>query len=137
MISTVLVEGHFPKYEDVIPKDCDREMVVNTTEFLGALKRAALLTNEESKGVRLTLADGELTLASRAPEQGEATVSIPVRYNGEPLEIGFNPVFLLDVLRITHTDEVTLALKDPRRPGVMRFGDEFVYVVMPVNLESA
>ncbi len=137
LVSTALVEGHFPKYQDVVPTDCDREMVVGTAEFLSALKRAALLTNEESKGIRLSVSDGELTLASRAPEQGEATVSLPVRYSDEALEIGFNPVFLLDVLKITHADEVTFALKDPKRPGVLRLGDDFVYVVMPVNLDSA
>ena len=137
LISTSLVEGHFPKYQDVVPSDCDRKMAVGTAEFLSALKRAALLTNEESKGVRLALSEGNLTLSCRAPEQGEATVSLPVRYDDEPLEIGFNPVFILDVLRIAHTDEVTFAFKEPNRPGVLRLGDEFTYVVMPVNLASA
>ncbi|MCH9001097.1 MAG: DNA polymerase III subunit beta [Planctomycetes bacterium] len=135
-ISSTLVEGHFPKYQDVIPTDCDRMVVLNTNEFLHATKQAALLTNEESKGVRLALSDGELTLSSRAPEQGEATVSLPVKYSGEPLEIGFNPVFLTDVLRIAHEDDVTLELAKPNRPGVIRIGDDFVYVVMPVNLAS-
>ena len=135
-ISSTLVEGHLPKYQDVIPTDCDRMVVLNTNEFLHATKQAALLTNEESKGVRLALSDGELTLSSRAPEQGEATVSLPVKYSGEPLEIGFNPVFLTDVLRIAHEDDVTLELAKPNRPGVIRIGDDFVYVVMPVNLAS-
>ena len=84
----------------------------------------------------LALADGELTLSSRAPEQGEAMVSLPVKYSGEPLEIGFNPVFLTDVLRIAHEDDVTLELAKPNRPGVIRIGDDFVYVVMPVNLAT-
>jgi len=134
LISTSLVEGRFPKYQDVIPQDCDREMEVGTAEFHSALKRAALLTNEESKGVRLSLSPGELTLSSRAPEQGEATVSLPVKYDSEPIEIGFNPVFLLDVLRVTHADQVTFAVKESSRPGVFRVDDDFVYVVMPVNL---
>ncbi|MCH8147855.1 MAG: DNA polymerase III subunit beta, partial [Planctomycetes bacterium] len=135
-ISSTLVEGHFPKYQDVIPSDCDRSVELHTSEFLHATKQAALLTNEESKGVRLALSDGELTLSSRASEQGEATVSLPVKYTGEPLEIGFNPVFLTDVLRIAHEDDVTLELAKPNRPGVIRIGDDFVYVVMPVNLAS-
>ena len=135
-ISSTLVEGHFPKYQDVIPTDCDRSVALNTGEFLHATKQAALLTNEESKGVRLALSDGELTLSSRAPEQGEATISLPVKYSGEPLEIGFNPVFLTDVLRVAHEDEVTLDLAKPNRPGVIRIGDDFIYVVMPVNLAS-
>ena len=137
VLSSSLVEGNFPKYQDVIPTDCDREARVNTAEFLGALKRAALLTNEESKGVRLSITDDEVTLSSRAPEQGEATVSIPIKYHGEPLEIGFNPMFLQDVLRVVDADEVTFQFKEPNRPGVIRLGEEFTYVVMPVNLASA
>ncbi len=137
VISTNLVEGHFPKYQDVIPADCNRTVQLNTAEFHGALKRAALLTNEESKGVRLSFDDGSLTLSSRAPEQGEATISLPVEYKGEPMAIGFNPVFLTDVLRVTNSDEVTFAFKEPNRPGVLRMGDAFIHVVMPVNLASA
>jgi len=136
-IGTALVEGHFPKYEDVIPKDCDRTMELKTDEFLGALRRAALLTNEESKGVKLSLSDGNLTLSSRAPEQGEATVSISVKYKGESLDIGFNPVFLTDVLRVTDAENLTMSFKDSNRPGLIKQGEAFTYVVMPVNLTSA
>lgn len=137
MVSTSLVEGQFPNYHDVIPADCDRVATINTAEFLGALKRASLLTNEESKGVRFALSEGNLTLTSRAPEQGEAEVALPIEYSSEPVEIGFNPVFLLEVLRVVHADEVTFAVKEANRPGVIRFGDDFVYVIMPVNLSSA
>lgn len=137
IISTTLVEGHFPKYQDVIPTDCDRLVQLNTTEFHSALKRAALLTNEESKGIRLAFSDDNLTLSSRAPEQGEATISISAQYKGESVEIGFNPLFLTDVLRVAHTDEITFAMKEANRPGVIRLNDDFIHVVMPVNLTSA
>jgi len=137
LLAASLVEGHFPKYQDVIPSDCDREVSLNTAEFLSALKRAALLTNEESKGVRLSFSEGGLTLSSRAPEQGEATISLPIRYSGDAIDIGFNPVFLTDVLRVAHADEIVLALKDPNRPGIIRMGKGYSHVVMPVNLASA
>ncbi|MGD2108666.1 MAG: DNA polymerase III subunit beta [Phycisphaerae bacterium] len=136
VMSSALVEGQFPKYQDVVPDDCDRVVELDTAEFHSALKRAALLTNEESAGVRFAFSEGNLTLSSRAPEQGEAEISIPVEYSGETLEIGFNPVFLLELLRVVHTDRITLALKDASRPGVIRTDDDFVYVVMPVNLSS-
>jgi len=136
VVSTVLVEGHFPKYQDVVPNDCDRMVELNTAEFHSALKRAALLTNEESKGVRLSFGEDSLTLSSRAPEQGEATISLEVSYRGEPTEIGFNPVFLADVLRVTHTDSVVFAFKEANRPGILKMGEDFVHVVMPVNLSS-
>ena len=137
MISSALVEGKFPKYEDVIPTDCDRVAELNTAEFLGALRRAALLTNEESKGVRFSFSNGNLTLTSRAPEQGEATIALSIDYSGEAVEIGFNPVFLLDMLRVVHTETISFAIKESNRPGLIRVGDDFVYVVMPVNLSSA
>lgn len=137
MLSSALVEGQFPNYQDVIPADCDREVELNTAEFQSALKRAALLTNEESKGVRLSFSEGTLTLSSRAPDQGEATISLPIEYKGETLEIGFNPVFFLDVLRVLQTETLILAFKQADRPGVIRLGEEFTYVVMPVNLSSA
>ncbi len=136
-IGTSLVEGHFPSYRDVVPTDCDRETTLKTAEFAAALKQAALLTNEESRGVRLAFSDGDLTITSRAPEQGEATISIPVVCKHEPMEIGFNPVFLLDVLRVVTADEVTLTMKEANRPGILRAGGEFLYVVMPVNLSSS
>ena len=104
--------------------------------FTVALKRAALLTNEESKGVRLSFKKGGLTLSSRASEQGEATISLEIDYSGEPVEIGFNPVFLADVLRVAHSEKITFAFKEANRPGVVRLGDDFVHVVMPVNLST-
>ncbi len=134
MISTSLVEGQFPKYQDVVPTDCDRITEFKTVEFHSALKRAAVLTNEESKGVRFSFSEGNLTLSSRAPEQGEAEISLPVTYKAEPLEIGFNPVFILELLRVAHTERITFAVKAANRPGVIRLGEDFVYVVMPVNL---
>ncbi len=137
LISTALVEGQFPKYQDVVPTDCDCVAKLNTAEFHGALKRAALLTNEESKGVRFSFSEGSLELSSRAPEQGEAEIVMPVAYKGEPVEIGFNPVFILELLRVAQAEEITFAFKEANRPGVIRFGDNFVYVVMPVSLSSA
>jgi len=136
-LSTALVEGHFPRYQDVIPVDNDKCVELSTVEFQGALKQAQLLTNEESKSVRLSFSPDSLVLASRAPEVGEATINIPVRYKGEPLEIGFNPVFLLDVVRVAHADEIRLSLKESNRPGILEVDQEFLHVVMPVSLTSA
>jgi len=135
-LGTSLVEGNFPNYNDVIPGDCDQTATLERTEFLAALKQASLLTNEESKGVRLSFGKGDLTISSRAPEQGEATVSIPCKYDEEAIEIGFNPVFLVDVLRVAGSEEVTLSMKDANRPGVLRAQGDFLCVVMPVSLKS-
>ncbi len=133
-VTSALVEGHFPKYQDVIPTDATKFAQLSTSEFLSAVRRVALLTNEESRGIKLSLTSQSLTLSSRAPEQGEAEVTIPVKYRGDPIDIGFNPNFLVDALRAVTADEVSLELKEPNRPGVMRVGNRQLYVVMPLNL---
>jgi len=133
-VSSVLVEGHFPKYEDVIPRDCDKKLELDRRELLSAVSRAALLTSEESKGVRMRFADNQLVLSSRVPDEGEATITMSVSYSGQPLEIGFNPGFLVEALRVLEADTVGLELKEPNRPGVLRAGEDFLYVVMPVSL---
>lgn len=134
VVSSALVEGHFPQYEDVVPKDCDKRIELATEEFHSAVRRAALLASDQSKGVRLAFDDGVLVLSSRAPEQGEATVSMRVDYHGAPLQIGFNPTFLSDALRVASTPTVVLELKEANRPGVMRASSDFLYVIMPVSL---
>jgi DNA polymerase-3 subunit beta len=134
VLSSALVDGHFPQYQDVIPKDNDKRVELPTDELLSAVKRAALLTNEQSKGVRLAFDKERLVLSSRAPEQGEATISMRIEYQAEPMEIGFNPVFLGEALRVVGTPTIQLEMKESNRPGVMKAGNEFLYVVMPVNL---
>jgi DNA polymerase-3 subunit beta len=92
LLSTALVEGNFPNYEDVLPKECDKLATINRIEFYSAVRRAALLTTDESRAVRLHFEGEELVITGQSPEQGEARVQMPVQYEGQPLEIGFNPV---------------------------------------------
>jgi DNA polymerase-3 subunit beta len=131
-----LVEGNFPPYADVIPKDGDKKASLATDLFISAVRRAALLTNEESKGVRMAFASEGLTLSSRAPEMGEAEIHVEMpEYSGEPVEIGFNPAYLLDALKVIDESQIHLELKGSNKPGVLRTGPNFLYVVMPVNLQ--
>ncbi|MEK6643168.1 MAG: DNA polymerase III subunit beta [Planctomycetota bacterium] len=132
-ISSVLVEGHFPKYQDVMPREHDKTAVLKTDEFLSGVKRAALLATAESKGVKIMLGAEGMVLTSRAAEQGEATIKVPVEYKGSEISIGFNPEFLLDALKVCG-DSTTFELKEPAKPGVLKSGSSFQYVVMPVNL---
>jgi DNA polymerase-3 subunit beta len=134
-LTTNLVEGQFPPYEDVIPKDTDKKMSANTADFLSAIRRAALLTTEESKGVRLAFGKKGLVLTSRSPEAGEATINFPCKFEGADVEIGFNPSFLTDALRVVDADEITLEMTAPNRPGLIKGGPGFTYVIMPVNLQ--
>ena len=136
MLASNLVEGSFPPYKDVIPSDCDRSATLDTVVLASAVRRAQLLTNEESKGVRFAFQSDGLQLTSRAPEMGEAEISVEVpQYKGDAVEIGFNPQFVLDALKIVQDDQVTMEFKAPNKPGLLRAGGEFLYVIMPVNLQ--
>ena len=134
-LTSNLVEGQFPPYEDVIPKDTDKQMTAATADFLSAIRRAALLTNEESKGVRLQFNKKGLKLTSRSAESGEAEITFPCKFEGADVEIGFNPTFLTEALRVVDSDEISLELTAPNRPGLIKGGQNFLYVIMPVNLQ--
>jgi DNA polymerase-3 subunit beta len=134
-LTSNLVEGQFPPYEDVIPKDTDKKMTAATADFLSAIRRAALLTTEESKGVRLNFTKKGLKLTSRSPESGEAEINFACKYEGSDVEIGFNPTFLTEALRVVDSDEISLELSAPNRPGLLKGGANFLYVIMPVNLQ--
>jgi DNA polymerase III subunit beta len=134
-LTTNLVEGQFPPYDDVIPKDCDKKMTAATADFLSAVRRAALLTTEESKGVKMHFTKKGLVLTSRSPEAGEATINFPCKYEGTDVEIGFNPAFLTEALRVVDNDEITFEMTAPNRPGLLKAGQNFLYVIMPVNLQ--
>lgn len=135
VLTTNLVEGAFPPFEDVIPRDQDKKATFDAGSLHNAVRRAALLTNEESKGVRLSFSDKKLTLTSRAPEMGEAEIELDMpAYQGEPVDIGFNPSFITDALNVIDTKDVIIELKAPNKPGLIRTGNDFTYVLMPVNL---
>jgi DNA polymerase-3 subunit beta len=140
VLASNLIEGTFPPYEDVIPKDQDKKVVFDRDLLASAVRRAALLTNEESRGVRMSFhsKDKNVQLSSRAPEMGEAQINIPMNsYSGEDLEIGFNPTFLTDALRVMPEADVIIELKGSLQPGLVKpgSGNDFLYVVMPVSLQ--
>ncbi len=137
VIVSSLIEGNFPPFDDVLPKEHDRRGTFDTAELAAAVKRAALLTNEESKGVKLSFNSNGLTISSRAAEMGDAEVHLPVlSWEGADIEIGFNPAYITDVLRIADTKVVAIEMKGANRPGVIKIGDDFTYVIMPVSLPS-
>lgn len=138
VLSTVLIEGHFPPYQDVIPRESTRRARIGREELFGAVKRAALLTTDESRAVKLAFDKEQLVITSQAPEQGDARVEAPIKFEGGAMSIGFNPAFLNDALRHMAEDEVFIELQDEIRPGVLCGEDKgaFLYVVMPVQLNN-
>lgn len=138
IVATNLVEGTFPPYEEVIPRDQDKKATFYVPALASAVRRAALLTNEESRGVRMAFDSGDKTLklSSRAPELGESEVQVDISgYDGDSIEIGFNPGFISEALKVVADDQVVLEMKAPNRPGLLKAGSDFMYVVMPVNLQ--
>jgi len=139
VLSSTLVEGAFPPYEDVIPKDQDKKITAAREELIAAVREAAILTNEESRGVRMSFngKKKQLRLTSRAPEMGESEIDVGLSaYDGDDVEISFNPQYLADALKSIDEPEVVIELKASNKPGLVRGGSDFVYVVMPVNLPA-
>ncbi len=134
LVSSVLVEGHFPPYKEVIPKDCDKKVALKREAFLGAIRRAALLTTEEARTVRLDFKKDLVVLTSEAPEAGKAEVKLVIEYTAGELSIAFNPTFLIDALRVMAGETVTMEMKDGTRPAVLREDNDYLYVVMPINI---
>jgi len=129
-----LVQGNFPKYADVIPQQSTRKAAVKTSDFEHGIRLAALLTNEDSRGVKMSFSEKQIILSSRAAETGEAEITIPCRLEGEPMDIAFNPAFLIDALKVVDTDEISVEMSASLKPAVIRAGSDFLYVVMPVEI---
>jgi DNA polymerase-3 subunit beta len=119
----------------VIPVNCAHEVDLSREDLVTALRKAKLLTNQESRSVRLCFEEGRLIIASRALEVGEARVKLDVPYEGPALEIGFNPDYVLEALQVMKSDTFRLGLNGPTSPGKITDGGRFTYVVMPVSLE--
>lgn len=134
-LTSNLIEGQFPPYEDVVPKECDKKMTAGTADLLSAVRRSALLTTQDSKGVRMTFTGKGLTLSSKSPDAGEATINFACKFEGADIEIGFNPNFFTDALKVVNSDEISFELAAPNRPGLLKGGANFTYVIMPVNLQ--
>lgn len=134
VIISNLVEGSFPKYDDIIPKDYDKKLTLTTDAVLSAVRRASLLASEESKGIKLCITDNLLTFTGRAPEAGAAEIRMAIEYEGEAINMGFNPQFFGDALRVMGTEQFDMELGQADRPGLIKSGSDFIYVLMPINL---
>jgi DNA polymerase-3 subunit beta len=131
-----LIEGKFPDYQRVIPAQHQKIVPISRELFLGALQRAAILTTDKFKGVRLTLSAGSLKISSTNAEQEEASDDIEVAYQGESVDIGFNVQYLIDVLSNLKADTIHIALQDPNASALItsESDPEFKYVVMPMRI---
>ena len=135
VLSSRLVEGRFPNYRQLLPESYEHELRLNGAELFEVTRRISLLAQKNAP-LRLRFADGSLEMSAQTPDVGEARESLPVPFQGEPIEIGFNPEFLRDGLESAESEEIVLKLISPLRPGLIQSGDEggFLYLIMPIRL---
>jgi DNA polymerase-3 subunit beta len=133
---TKLVEGKFPDYNRVIPKNHKNAVTLGRVPFLASLQRAAILTSEKFKGVRVNIEPGMLRIASSNAEQEEAMEELEIDYGGDTIEIGFNVTYLIDALTNMGQEMVTVELQDTNSSALITVPDQagFKYVVMPMRI---
>jgi DNA polymerase-3 subunit beta len=136
LVSRILA-GQFPNYELVIPRDNDK-FIVSSTKALGdGIRRAAIMSDEKLRAIRLSFNSGSLELTASSADAGEAREVVPIDFEGDKLEIGFNPQYLLDFVAVCSADAVSISLKDSETQGLLRpvgASDlEYKYVVMPMK----
>jgi DNA polymerase-3 subunit beta len=135
VLNTRLIEGQFPNFRQLLPESYEHDVRLPRAEFLDVARRVSQLAQRNAP-LRLAFAPGELTVAAETPDVGDAKETMPAAFEGEPLEIGFNPEFLKEGIESVEGDEVVLRLISPLRPGLLQPVDneDFRYLVMPIRL---
>ena len=136
---TALIEGTFPNYEMVVPKKHDKEAFVSTAAFVEAIRRTRTMTNDKFNSVRFALNSGVMTLRVVTPEVGEYNEDMAVEYDGEEVEVAFNPDFVLEAARRIESEKTCIVLKDGMSPGLLKpFSeagvDNYLNIIMPIRI---
>jgi DNA polymerase-3 subunit beta len=136
VLTSKLIDGTFPDYARVIPVGNDKELVVDRREFAAAVDRVSTVSSERGRAVKLALTAGRLVLSVTNPDSGSATEELEVEYDAEPLDIGFNSRYLLDIAAQIDGDMVVLKLADPGSPTLIheRNATDALYVLMPMRV---
>ena len=131
-----LIDGKFPDYQRVIPKNCDKTVIANRDELRQALQRTSILSNEKYRGIRFQFTSGRLQLLAHNPEQEEAEEEMEIDYDGDELTIGFNVGYLIEALGVITSDSVKLSLSDPNSSCLIQDTgtEDNKYVIMPMRL---
>ncbi|MBM3246298.1 MAG: DNA polymerase III subunit beta [Candidatus Omnitrophica bacterium] len=133
VIISRLIEGEFPDYRQVIPPVSESKLKVNREQFLLAVRRAALLSTPDYQAVKLEVFKNKLVVSKSTPDIGESREEVAIEYAGKEIAIGFNPAYLIDVLKNLALDAVEFELTDTEKPGVLRV-DGYIYIVLPMRL---
>ncbi|MDE2506045.1 MAG: DNA polymerase III subunit beta [Planctomycetota bacterium] len=136
VIYSRLVEGRFPRYQDVFPTHVENKVSVEVGPLRMAVEQASIVTSEESRGVDFNFSEGVLRLASQAADVGSSHVDLPLGYEGKPVEITFDPRYLTDALKtLDDASTVHIELIDSKNAAVFKTDDRYTYVVMPLTRE--
>ena len=133
-ITSQLVEGEYPNYEQVIPKKIKEELNLNTQDFLQAARRASILTNQDSQSVKINIIKDRMIITKSAPDLSEAREEVEVDYKGGEFVIGFNPDFLIDALKNIDEEYIKFGFTDPEKPVVIKSGEDYTYIVLPMQV---
>jgi len=139
LVFSRLIEGPYPNYEQVIPRENDKVATVDKEAMAGALRRMSVVASDQTHRIRLAFSSGAVKFSVQTPDLGEAQDELAVTYDGEPLEIGFNATYLLEILKFMPTDEVRITFKAPERAATVEpvgWNDpaSFMALVMPLRL---
>ncbi|GIW78193.1 MAG: DNA polymerase III subunit beta [Phycisphaerae bacterium] len=133
LIASRLIDGEFPHYEQVIPDPISPKIKISTQDFYGAVRRAHLLSTPDFQAMRLEVFPNKLVVSKSTPDIGESREEIPIEYGGKEMVVGFNAVYLLDVLKNISDETIALELLGPEKPAVLRLKD-YLYLALPVRL---
>jgi DNA polymerase-3 subunit beta len=137
MIHTRLVEGRFPRYQDVFPSHHECRIEMNAGELVRGVQQSMIVTSEESRGVDFQFAPGSLTLVSRSPDVGDSQLELPIDYDGKPVSITFDPRYVVDALHtIDETAKIMIDLSNTKQAALFHTEDNYNYIVMPLTRES-
>lgn len=134
LIISKLIEGTYPNFQQVIPAQCEERVAIDRETMLNAVRRVALLTDDQTASIHLKFGKNKLELVTTSAEIGEARETVPVKYDGKEINIAFNPGFLMAPLRHLDSDEIFIELSDELSPGVIKTNVPFLYVLMPIRV---
>lgn len=131
-----LLEGQFPKYNQLIPSESPKQAIVNVSQLISALERVSVMVNDKTSIVKMLFADNELTLSADTPDSGKSEDKIDIKYTAEELLIAFNYKYVLDALRIIESDEVIIGLNASLSATVLKpnSDEDFICLIMPVQI---
>jgi len=129
-----LIEGDFPNYEQVVPKEPQEKIMIQRSQFLDGIKRAALLTTQDSQSVKFEILKNKIVVSKSSPNIGEVREEMDTLYKGQEITVGFNPNYIMDVLKVIPQDEIALEVFGPDKPAVIRIEDWFLYLALPMQL---